>query len=152
MQEGLRDLLESPHIGIRTQDAPDEDSKYTGVWVGDKDKIGSIGVQVRHRVTSHGFALNVDNRVLEGFRSIVACGLPDVHMTSIEEQLRISGPDLRTSVPALAPLAADALSRRLGRTMRPLHPRAIEWLRDPQKDNVLKDVRMEGKSLVEAAM
>lgn len=142
-------MLESQHIGIPTKDSPNEDSKYTGVWVGDKDKIGSIGVQVRHRVTSHGFALNVENRALEGFRSIVACGLPDVHMTSIEEQLRVLGPDLRTSVPALAPLAADALSRRLGRTMRPLHPRAIEWVRDPQKDNVLKDARLDGISLAE---
>jgi lipoyl(octanoyl) transferase len=49
------------------------ESGKTGVWVGDK-KVASIGVAVRHWITYHGFALNldVDARIYERFRP---CGL-----------------------------------------------------------------------------
>src|SRR5665647_584558 len=42
-----------------------EDKKYTGVWIGDK-KITAIGIAVKHWVTMHGFAFNV-NTNLEHF-------------------------------------------------------------------------------------
>ena len=58
----------------------------TGVWVG-TDKIASIGIGVRRWVTFHGFALNV-NTDLSYFSAIVACGLPGVRMTSMQELLR----------------------------------------------------------------
>jgi len=54
----------------------------TGLWVGDK-KLASIGVGVRRWTTWHGFALNVEQR-LEGFDTIVPCGLEGVEMTSME--------------------------------------------------------------------
>ena len=53
-----------------------------GVWSGDQ-KIASIGVHVSRWVTSHGFALNVTTD-LSYFGGIVACGLPNVRMASIE--------------------------------------------------------------------
>lgn len=53
-----------------------------GVWVGDR-KIASIGVHLAHWITIHGFALNVQTR-LDDFSGIVACGLRDVTMTSME--------------------------------------------------------------------
>jgi len=53
----------------------------TGVWVGDR-KIGSIGVHVSRGVTTHGFALNVEND-LQPFEWIVPCGIEGVRMTSI---------------------------------------------------------------------
>jgi lipoyl(octanoyl) transferase len=56
----------------------------TGVWVEDR-KIASIGIGVRKWVTMHGFALNVAND-LNGFLSIVPCGLPGVRMTSISTE------------------------------------------------------------------
>ena len=56
----------------------------TGVWAGGS-KIASIGVHVSRRVTTHGFAVNVDNE-LEPFDWIVACGLPGVQPTSIARQ------------------------------------------------------------------
>ena len=59
----------------RPQDGPD----YTGVWVEDR-KIASIGVHVQRGVTTHGFAINVDND-LSPFQWVVACGLPGVTMT-----------------------------------------------------------------------
>jgi lipoyl(octanoyl) transferase len=53
----------------------------TGVWVQDR-KIGSIGVHVSHGVTTHGFAINVDND-LAPFDWVVPCGLSGVRMTSL---------------------------------------------------------------------
>jgi lipoyl(octanoyl) transferase len=61
----------------RSQDGPD----YTGVWVGER-KIASLGVHVSRGVSTHGFAVNVNND-LEPFSWVVACGLPDVAMTSV---------------------------------------------------------------------
>ncbi|KAF8912944.1 hypothetical protein CPB84DRAFT_1811930 [Gymnopilus junonius] len=49
--------------------------------------IGSIGVQVRHRLTSHGFAINITREPLPWFDEIVACGLDDVKAGSIESKL-----------------------------------------------------------------
>jgi lipoyl(octanoyl) transferase len=49
-----------------------------GVWVerggGREDKIGAIGVRVRHWVTYHGLALNVDPD-LGNYAGIVPCGI-----------------------------------------------------------------------------
>ncbi len=61
----------------RVEDGPD----YTGVWVEER-KIASIGVHVARGVTTHGFAVNVEND-LQPFGWIVACGLEGVSMTSL---------------------------------------------------------------------
>jgi lipoyl(octanoyl) transferase len=61
----------------RPEDGPD----YTGVWVEDR-KIASIGVHVARGVTTHGFAVNVEND-LQPFGWIVPCGLDGVSMTSL---------------------------------------------------------------------
>jgi lipoate-protein ligase B len=53
----------------------------TGIWAGDA-KIGSIGVHVNKGVTTHGFAVNVDND-LQPFEWIVPCGIDGVRMTSV---------------------------------------------------------------------
>ena len=56
----------------------------TGVWTGGR-KIASIGVHVKHWVTSHGFALNVSTD-LSFFDLIVPCGIAGVEMTSIARE------------------------------------------------------------------
>jgi lipoyl(octanoyl) transferase len=56
----------------------------TGVWVEDR-KIGSIGVHVSRGVTTHGFAINVDND-LQPFEWIVPCGIENVRMTSLSKE------------------------------------------------------------------
>jgi lipoyl(octanoyl) transferase len=56
----------------------------TGVWVADR-KIASIGVGVRHWISMHGFGLNVCG-ALDGFASIIPCGIDGVDMTSIERE------------------------------------------------------------------
>jgi lipoyl(octanoyl) transferase len=53
----------------------------TGIWAGEA-KIGSIGVHVSRGVTTHGFAVNVDND-LQPFEWIVPCGIDHVRMTSV---------------------------------------------------------------------
>src|SRR5271167_2966335 len=67
--------------GIEARSRCAEGPDYTGVWVADR-KIASIGVHISRGVTTHGFAVNVDMD-LEPFSWVVACGLPDVQMTSI---------------------------------------------------------------------
>ncbi len=54
---------------------------YTGAWVKDR-KIAAIGVSVRHWITGHGFALNVDND-LSLFQAVVPCGIEEFGVTSL---------------------------------------------------------------------
>lgn len=56
----------------------------TGVWAGES-KIGSIGVHVSRGVTTHGFAINVDND-LQPFEYVVPCGMEGVRMTSVSKE------------------------------------------------------------------
>jgi lipoic acid synthetase len=55
---------------------------FPGLWVGDKRKIGSIGVRVSKSVTHHGMAINIQND-LSIFDLLVPCGLDGVEMTSV---------------------------------------------------------------------
>jgi lipoyl(octanoyl) transferase len=58
--------------------------KHVGVWVGER-KIASVGVHISHGISSHGFAITVDND-LDPFTWVVACGLPEVQMTSLQAE------------------------------------------------------------------
>jgi lipoyl(octanoyl) transferase len=58
----------------------------TGVWTPQRRKIGSIGVHVRRGVTTHGFAINVNND-LQPFQWIVPCGIESCRMTSLTREL-----------------------------------------------------------------
>ncbi|MFP4048484.1 MAG: lipoyl(octanoyl) transferase LipB [Desulfovermiculus sp.] len=57
------------------------DKQNRGVWVAQR-KLGSIGIAVRHGVTFHGLALNV-NTDLTPFSYIHPCGLTGTSMTSL---------------------------------------------------------------------
>jgi lipoyl(octanoyl) transferase len=59
----------------------------TGVWTPERRKIGSIGVHVSRGVTTHGFAVNVNND-LQPFEWIVPCGIDHCRMTSVSRELR----------------------------------------------------------------
>lgn len=54
-----------------------------GVWIGEK-KVASIGIAVRHWVTFHGFALNVDCD-LAPFKQTMPCGMPGDKVTSLRD-------------------------------------------------------------------
>ncbi len=70
--------------GLESRARPEDGPDYTGVWVGDR-KIASLGVHLAHDVTTHGFALNVEND-LQPFSWIVPCGLEGVRMTSLIDE------------------------------------------------------------------
>jgi lipoyl(octanoyl) transferase len=61
-----------------------------GIWVvmpdGAEKKIAAIGVRVRHWVTFHGIAINVDPD-LSHFSGIVPCGIADHGVTSLRDVL-----------------------------------------------------------------
>ncbi len=63
--------------------APGED--LTGVWASER-KIGSIGVHVSRGVTTHGFAVNVNND-LQPFEWVVPCGIEGCRVTSLAREL-----------------------------------------------------------------
>ena len=79
---GLEDVMlqtaESWGIAAERNDA------NRGVWVGPK-KMGSIGIAVRRGISFHGLALNVQTD-LTPFSWIQPCGLPDVAMTSMQQE------------------------------------------------------------------
>lgn len=56
-----------------------------GVWIGD-EKIGAVGIAVRHGYTFHGLSLNV-NLDLSPFSLINPCGVPQMRVTSMQAQL-----------------------------------------------------------------
>lgn len=82
LQSSLISLLHS--YSLPTVPPP---SEHTGVWSDINHKIVSIGVQVRHRITTHGFALNVTRDVVPWFNRIVACGIKGKSMTNMQDQL-----------------------------------------------------------------
>lgn len=60
----------------------------TGVWI-ESRKLASIGVGVRKWVSMHGFGLNITSD-LSGYEAIVPCGITDVTMTSISNEIEES--------------------------------------------------------------
>lgn len=91
MEGALEEALAALGVPARTL------AGMTGVFVEDARspepprKIASIGIGVRRWVTWHGFALNVDID-LAGFENIVPCGLAQVEMTSVAQELGVAAP------------------------------------------------------------
>jgi lipoate-protein ligase B len=57
--------------------------EFPGVWVGNS-KICSIGLQIRHGISTHGMALNVDPD-LNYFSLFEPCGIPNGRLCSISQ-------------------------------------------------------------------
>lgn len=108
LERALVSALAQERVAARAR--ADEGPDYTGVWVDDR-KIASIGVHVARGVTTHGFAVNVEND-LQPFGWVVACGLPEVQMTSlIRETGRLAG-QMKCFRRRVAWEVAQALDRR----------------------------------------
>ncbi|HVR30180.1 MAG TPA: lipoyl(octanoyl) transferase LipB [Thermoanaerobaculia bacterium] len=124
----VRDLEE---VLIRTladygiEGEPALSPRPVGVWVGPR-KIASLGIHLRHWVTTHGFALNVTTD-LSFFSGIVACGMPAAPMTSIRElagaepgieevAARVAGHFCEVFERVAAPIAASDLAHVRGAT------------------------------------
>lgn len=60
------------------------DQRNRGIWVGN-NKVGSIGIRIRHGVTFHGLALNV-TLDFKHFNWIQPCGLSGVGVTSLDKE------------------------------------------------------------------
>jgi lipoyl(octanoyl) transferase len=108
LEQGLVAALSEEGVSARAR--PEDGPDYTGVWVEER-KLASIGVHLSRGVTTHGFAVNVEND-LQPFSWIVPCGLDGVRMTSlIKETGRLAGqmPCFRKRV---AWHVAEALGRR----------------------------------------
>jgi lipoyl(octanoyl) transferase len=118
MEAAIIGALEDEGVPTRSRSAEGPD--YTGVWVEDR-KIASIGVHVSRGVATHGFAVNVEND-LEPFTWVVACGLPDVTMTSLERELP---PGRSTGLPCVRRRLAFQFCEAHGRRQRLVSPRRL---------------------------
>jgi len=94
-------------MGIQGEPVPD----FTGVWV-DGRKIAAIGVRISSGwITSHGFAFNVSND-LSFFETIVPCGIQDVSVTSVSQEL-----GRPVGVPDILGIVSRAFSEVFGRSI-----------------------------------
>jgi lipoate-protein ligase B len=118
MEGAIIAALDEQRIVARSRAA--EGIDYTGVWVRER-KIASIGVHVSLGITTHGFAVNVEND-LEPFSWVVACGLPDVQMTSIAAELGAAG---APGVACFRKEMAYRFSNAHGRRARLVTPRTL---------------------------
>ncbi len=75
-----------------------------GIWVTENDgrenKIAAIGVRIRHGITFHGVALNVDPD-LSHFAGIIPCGIKEHGVTSLAKQgILVSMPEVDSALRA----------------------------------------------------
>ena len=102
-------------------------SDNTGVFLDANTKIASIGVQVRHRLTTHGFAMNITREPINWFDQVVACGLADVRAGCVADvSKRVSAKDVTVEG------EVEGLALRLGRAFE----------RDIEKLDVEKEVEI----------
>ncbi len=112
----------------------------TGVWVGG-EKIAAIGVRVSRpggavggRVTSHGRALNVSVD-LGWFERIVACGIADRGVTSVERLMGFAAPLLEVAE-RLAREFGPVFERDVASLKADPPPAAVSLPLTPTKDTI----------------
>ena len=110
--------------GLEARARTDEGPDFTGAWVGDR-KIASFGVHVARGVTTHGFAVNVEND-LQPFEWVVPCGLPQVRMTSVTAEA-----GERRTLDCFRRRAAYRFAQAHGRRQRLVSPHRLEPRRVP---------------------
>lgn len=91
------------------------DSAFPGVWIG-SNKICAVGVRIRERVSMHGIALNVNNR-LDLFSRIIPCGIRDRGVTSMAQELQ-------------GEVDMDEVLRALSRAMSQTLQVELRWVRE----------------------
>ena len=81
----------------------------TGVWTTARRKVASIGIHVNRGITTHGFAINVNND-LQPFEWIVPCGIEACRVTSLTREL-----GAEQNLDAFATTVRDRLGEVYGR-------------------------------------
>ena len=82
----------------------------TGVWTPARRKVASIGIHVNRGITTHGFAINVNND-LQPFEWIVPCGIEACRVTSLTREL-----GAEQDLDAFATTVRDRFAEVYGRT------------------------------------
>jgi lipoyl(octanoyl) transferase len=104
LEQSIIDTLEE--VGV----VAERRCEYPGVWTaGASAKIASIGVRVTKWISFHGIALNVSCD-LTPFTWFTPCGIGDVRMTSVEQELGAVAP----GVAEVRGLLVAHLQRQLG--------------------------------------
>ncbi|KZO92547.1 hypothetical protein CALVIDRAFT_520082 [Calocera viscosa TUFC12733] len=106
-------------------------SPSPGLFLSPTLKLASLGISIRHRLTSHGFSLNVTPEPIAWFGQIVACGLPGVSAGCMTDELAKAGwtgGEFALPVESVAQGVAEAFGNRFGRGMRPLTREGLEGL------------------------
>ncbi|EGO02792.1 hypothetical protein SERLA73DRAFT_165738 [Serpula lacrymans var. lacrymans S7.3] len=124
---------------------------HTGVFLDEHTKVASVGVQVRHRLTTHGFSLNVTKEPIEWFDRVVACGLEGVRAGCIEEAVQrisagIEGAQSKPSqltVPSIIPSLVSTFGNVFNREMRALDMDTEGEVQDAVRE-LEKDAKMAG--------
>ena len=112
--------------GVDAHARADEPADFVGAWVEDR-KIASIGIRVKGGVTKHGLAINVCND-LAPFEWAIACGLPDVTMTSVQ----LEATSLRSDpIGCLRKDLAHRFAEELGLRQRLVSPARLRRALDP---------------------
>lgn len=75
-------------------------------------QLSSIGIHLSHRLTSHGFSLNVTDEPLRWFEEIIACGLPEeIKATSLEAIIRSSKGDSSLPPPSVSEVCSALVGK-----------------------------------------
>jgi lipoyl(octanoyl) transferase len=124
LERAILAALAESGVGSRTraQEGPD----FTGVWVEDR-KIASIGVHVQRGVSTHGFAVNVQND-LQPFEWVVPCGLEGVRMTSVLAERHDPGPG---AIDEFRQVMAQCFAAAFDRAGRMVAPEELDPARVP---------------------
>jgi lipoyl(octanoyl) transferase len=91
LEEAMLSLL--GYLGVEAKRVPSRPGVYL-----EGGKVGFVGIGLHHGVSLHGISLNVGPGVIEGFRSIVPCGMPGLPVAQIFDKLE--APDVQRLIPA----------------------------------------------------
>jgi lipoyl(octanoyl) transferase len=102
------------HFGIRGE----RRAGRVGVWIprpdGRDDKIAAIGVRVRHWVSYHGVALNVDPD-LDQYRGIIPCGIaPEISGHGVTSLARLGVTASMAEIDAILRATFNAVFQGVG--------------------------------------